>query len=139
MHITLTPEEQTNLKKQVEVCCHVRHWKRHQALLLLAEAHGPGASCTSAQLQPSLCLQVGSGLENPREACSGRTAARKSTRFSRSPGTQSPRSLAAGGQSPTGGYAALNWTIPLLQTHLSKSGSLSSQKTLRRAFHQLWW
>ena len=37
------------------------------------------------------------------------------------------------------GYAATDWTVPLLRTELSRRGHVLSERALRRTLHRLGW
>lgn len=139
MQITLTTEEQTNLQEQLKACRHVRQWKRYHALLLLAQSQpveqvARALRCSRASIYNWAAAWKTGGLAAlDEEPHGGRQAFLDQAALSLLDGW-----LQAGDPQQEG-YAATNWTVPLLQTQLSKSGYLISQRTLRRALHQLGW
>lgn len=139
MQITLTPEEQMNLQKQVQTCRQVRHWKRYQALLLLAEAIPPEQ--VARVLHCSRASVYNWAADFRRQ---GRGALTEHPHGGR-PADLDQAALKLldhwleEGNPQQHGYAATNWTVPLLQTQLGQSGYQVSQKTIRRALHRLGW
>jgi hypothetical protein len=62
MQISLTQEQQTQLEELAKASRQVRHWRRFQAVLLVARGQTASAGCGPLRMQPGQCLQLGSSL-----------------------------------------------------------------------------
>ncbi|MBE3561354.1 MAG: hypothetical protein IMW89_19360 [Ktedonobacteraceae bacterium] len=125
----------------METCRQVRQWKRAQAVLLLAQGLLPEQVAMVLQLQPSLSLPLGCPAAWKRQ---GSVVLSEESPAGR-PAERDPKARdllehwLEEGTPQQQGEAASTWTVPLLQTQLSQSGSQVSQRTIRRAWPQLGW
>jgi len=115
----------------------VRHWRRYQAVLLRADGV---ALATVAQTlgctQASVCNWTRAWRERGAQGVAEGVHPGAERRLD----AAAERVLAAlvgEGDPQAHGYAATNWTAPLLRTELGKQGWGASEKTLRRTLHRL--
>ena len=134
--VEMTAEERTALDNAQRAVHSVRHWRRYQAVRLLAE--GREASEVAQVLGCSVSSvyywaadwreqQVAGLAEGPHEGRPRRLDAKAEAEIE--------RLLANDPQAH--GYAATDWTVPLLRTELAQQGHVLSERTLRRTLHRL--
>ena len=137
MRLTLTDEERAALLAAQRASRRVRHWRRYQAVLLRAEGVplatvAKTLGCTRASVcnwttawreqgAPGVAEGTHRGAERRLDGAAERTL----------------EALLEEGDPQAHGYAATNWTVPLLRTELAKQGQEASERTLRRTLHRL--
>jgi transposase len=137
MHLVeLTDAERTALEAAQQAARTVRKWRRYQAVRLLADgtevaavARALGCSASAIYYWAQDWREQGlAGLaEGPH--------AGRARRLDVNAAAEVDRLL---GEDPqTHGYAATDWTIPLLHTELGQRGYAASAHTLRRTLHRL--
>ncbi len=134
--VELTDEERTALDHALHATGRVREWRRVQAVRLLADGR---EAPEEAQVLGCSASSVYYWAEDWRTAGLAGLA--------EGPHAGRPRRLDADaeavlehllGEDPqTHGYAATDWTVPLLHTELVRRGQHLSERTLRRALHRL--
>jgi transposase len=133
--VDVTDDGHAALDEALRSTRRVREWRRLQAVRLLAQgreapevARVLGCSASAVYYWAEDWREAGlSGLaEGPHEGRPRRLDARAEAE----PG----RLLADDPQ--THGYAATDWTVPLLRTELGQRGYAPSERTLRRALHR---
>ena len=137
MRVMLRDEERAELEAAQRTSRNVRHWRRYQAVLLRGEGV-PLATVaqTLGCTQASVCngtrawrergaRGVAEGIHPGAERRLDRTAERLLEALVEEGDPQAP------------GYAATNWTAPLLHTELAQQGWSASERTLRRTLHRL--
>lgn len=134
--VELTDEERTALGAAQRVTKRVREWRRLQAVRLLGEGHEApavaealGCSVSSVYYWADDWREAGlAGLaEGPHAGRSRRLDADAEARLE--------QILADDPQAH--GFAATDWTVPLLRTVLTQQGHTLSERTLRRTLHRL--
>ncbi len=134
--VELTDDERTAFDQAQRAVRTVREWRRYQAVRLLAAGREAGAVAQVLGCSVSSVYywaadwreQKAAGLaEGPHEGRPRRLDAQAEATVE--------RLLAADPQAH--GYAATDWTVPLLRTELAKQGHVLSERTLRRALHRL--
>ena len=139
MEITLTAAERARLQAAMKQATSVRLHRRLQAVFLAGEGHSAtqvaaitGASARSVQYWCATWRRSG-------ERRRPQTALAEKPRLGRHPllpALDRTRLLAELAQDPLAlGYAATNWTVPLLAAHLRRQGYPVSARTLRRRLH----
>ncbi len=134
--VQMADNERTALDQAQQAVRTVRAWRRYQAVHLLAD--GREASEVAQVLGCSVSSvyywaadwreQKVAGLaEGPHEG--------RPRRLDATAEAQLEQLLAADPQAH--GYAATDWTVPLLGTELAKQGYALSERTLRRTLHRL--
>ncbi len=134
--VQMADNERTALDQAQQAVRTVRAWRRYQAVRLLAD--GREASEVAQVLGCSVSSvyywaadwreQKVAGLaEGPHEG--------RPRRLDATAEAQLEQLLAADPQAH--GYAATDWTVPLLGTELAKQGYALSERTLRRTLHRL--
>lgn len=136
--VELTNEERAALEAAQRPVHRVREWRRFQAVRLLADgaevaavAQALGCSASAVYYWAEAWREEGmAGLaEGPH--------AGRSRRLDTAAEVDLERLL---GEDPQAhGYAATDWTVPLLRTELARQGDAVSEHTLRRALHRLGW
>ena len=137
MRLTLSEHERAELVAAQRASRNVRHWRRYQAVLLRADgvplasvAQNPG--CTQA----SVCNWTRAWRERGAQGVAQGAHLGAERRLD----AEAERVLAAlveAGDPQARGYAATNWTAPLLRRELGERGWHASEKTVRRTLHRL--
>jgi transposase len=134
--VEMTDDEHTALDEAQRAVRTVREWRRYQAVRLLADGREAGEVARVLGCSVSSVYywaadwreQKAAGLaEGPHEGRSRRLDATAEALLE--------QVLAADPQAH--GYAATDWTVPLLRTELDKQGYELSERTLRRTLHRL--
>jgi transposase len=134
--VELTDAERTALVAAQQTVRTVREWRRYQAVRLLAAGQEPavvaqalGCSASAVYYWAQDWREQGlAGLaEGPH--------AGHSRRLDTTAEAEVEQALAEDPQAH--GYAATDWTVPLLHTELSQRGYAASAHTLRRTLHRL--
>ena len=134
--VELTDEDRTALDEALRTTKRVREWRRLQAVRLLADgreapevAQVLGCSASSVYYWADDWREAGlAGLaEGPH--------AGRPRRLDEAAEATLEQVLADDPQAH--GYAATDWTVPLVRTELARHGSALSARTLRRTLHRL--
>jgi transposase len=139
MPLTLSKEEWNALERAQARSPKVRHWRRYQAVLLRA-AGVPVAevardlSCSEASVSNWTAAWRTAGLVGVAQ--SRHTGAARRLDVTAEAALDS---LVTEGDLQAHGYAAANWTAPLLRTELAKRGWPAAERTIRRTLHRLGW
>jgi transposase len=137
MRLRLTEEERAELVAGQRTSRNVRHWRRYQAVLLRADGVplatvAQNLGCTQA----SVCNWTRAWRERGvRGVAEGQH--RGAERRLGASADSVLRALLEEANPPAHGYAATNWTAPLLRTELAKRGWTASERTVRRTLHCL--
>ena len=136
MQIQLGSQEWSELEQAQRHEHRVRHWRRYQAIRLLAQGQSPQAVAAAVGCRLSSVYnwiaswkhasQV--GLVEPRHGGRSRRVDTEGLRQLEALLATDPHTL---------GEQATEWTVPLLLTHLSQVGYDLSEHTLRRTLHRL--
>jgi transposase len=138
MRVTLTEDDREQLTAAAAHERRVRHWRRYQALLLLAEDKPPEAvatavGCSRASVYNWVNAWQTAGIAGLIESPHG-TAPRAHT-----------EPLAAlltallGSDPQQYGHHATGWTVSLLHGETRRAGYLVSARTVRRTVRRLGW
>lgn len=136
--VELTDADRTALEEAQRTTKRVREWRRLQAVRLLdAGREAPevalalGCSASSVYYWADDWRAAGlAGLaEGPH--------AGRPQRLDADAAATLEQLLADDPQAPEYGYAATEWTAPLLRTELTRRGYTLSERTLRRTLHRL--
>lgn len=136
--VTLTDDERTVLDQALGATKRLREWRRLQAIHLLdrgreapevAETLGCSASSVYYWANDWRTGGVAELFEAPHNG--------RPHRLDSAAEADLQRLLAADPQAH--GYAATDWTVPLLRTELGNAGHVVSERTLRRVLHRLGW
>ena len=135
--VELTDEERQALAAAQHSVRRVRDWRRLQAVHLL------GGGRDAAEVAAALDCSVSSSSYYWAEAwrTDGRAGLRegphagRARRLDASAEAEGGQLLAEDPQAR--GYAATDWTVPLLRTALAQHGHRLSERTLRRTLHRL--
>jgi transposase len=132
MHLQMTDQERTALETVAAAEPRMRHWRRYQAVLLLAEGQNPAAIATS--------------LHCSRASVYAWVAAWRQGGVARLQAEHHGggwRKLDAAGEAivqellavdpQTCGHHATGWTVPLLRGELAQAGYGVGARTVRRA------
>lgn len=132
----LTDEERAALEAAQQRVRGVRAWRRYQAVRLLADGTEVGAIAQALGCSASAVYYWAQDWREQGLAglAEGRHAGR-SRQLDAAGEAELERLL--GEDAQTHGYAATDWTVPLLHTELSQRGSAVSAHTLRRTLHRL--
>lgn len=136
--VELTEDDRTALEVALHATQRVREWRRLQAVHLLDQ--GRDAPEVAAVLNCSASsvyywaddwrdLGLAGLAEGPHDGRPRRLDAQADALLEEMLGTD-PQTL---------GYAATDWTVPLLLTELTGRGHTLSARTLRRTLHRLGW
>ncbi len=134
--VAMTDEERKALDEAQGAVRTVREWRRYQAVRLLADGREAGEVAQVLGCSVSSVYywaddwrerKVAGLAEGPHEG--------RARRLDAAAEAQLQRLLAADPQAH--GYAATDWTVPLLRTELAKHGDELSERTLRRTLHRL--
>jgi len=137
MRLTLTDEERAELQAGLRSSRNVRHWRRYQAVLLRADGVplatvAQNLGCTQA----SVCNWTKAWRERGARGVAEGTHPGAERRLDMA-AERTLEALLQEGDPQAHGYAATNWTAPLLRTELAKHGWSASERTLRRTLHRL--
>jgi transposase len=136
MEIRLSAAERAALDAAAGTERRVRVWRRYRALLLLGD--GQPAVVVATTLGCSLSSVYGWAAAWRRDGLAGvqgRPHGGGLVPLAARAGTVLERLLVEGPQAR--GHHAAGWTVPLLRTELHHAGYLVSERTIRRALHQL--
>lgn len=138
MHIELSEHEQAELEQAQHRERRVRHWRRYQAIRLVAGGQAPQAVAAAVGCRLS---SVSNWIATWKvRGCAGLAEGRHGGRPRRleTPAERALEALLA--RDPQAeGEQATTWTVPLLRTHLARAGYAVSEHTLRRTLHRLGW
>ena len=115
----------------------VRHYRRLQAVLLVAEGHSVGATASllkGSRRWVTKALARYRARRCPQDLAEGKHSGRPP----RAPGLSAERLTALLQTDPMSlGYAAVGWTAPLLSAHLCRCGEADSlcDRTMRERLH----
>jgi transposase len=134
--VELTNDDRVALDEALRTTKQVREWRRLQAVRLLAdgrEAH------EVAQALGCSASSVYYWADDWREAGrAGLTEGPHTGRPQRLDDVAEATLMQVLAEDPQAhGYAAANWTVPLLRTQLARHGYGASERTLRRTLHRL--
>jgi len=138
MQIELSASEWNELEHDQRQEQRVRHWRRYQAIRLLAQGQSPqavaqavGCRLSSVYSWVVIWKRAGSaGLVEPRHGGRSRRLDANGVRQLQMLLATDPHEL---------GEQSTEWTVPLLLTQLSQAGYDLSEHTLRRTLHRLGW
>ena len=144
--VELSATERTELEGAARRERRVRQWRRYQALLLLGAGEHP--TRVAAAVGCSLAsIYNWAGAWNRPTDWQGRPLARKLDAVGEAPHGGRPRRLDRATEAgveqllatdpQAHGFAATDWTVPLLRTELGRQGHALSERTLRRTLHRL--
>ena len=139
MEIILTAAERVRLRAAMKQTASARLYRRLQAVFLAGEGHSAtqvaaitGASARSVQYWCATWRRS-KARRHPQKALAEKP---RLGRHPLVPALDRARLLAEVAQDPLAlGYAATNWTVPLLAAHLRRQGYPVSARTLRRRLH----
>jgi len=137
MRLTLRDTERAALLAGQRASQGVRHWRRFQAVLLRAD--GVPLATVAKTLdctQASVCNWTKAWRERGVTGVAEGTHRGAERRLDVA-AAQTLEVLLAEGDPQAHGYAATNWTAPLLRSELAKRGWSASERTLRRTLHRL--
>ena len=134
--VELTADERTALAEAQRTTKRVREWRRLQAVRLLAEgreapevAAALGCSASSVYYWAEDWREAGvAGLAEGPHAGRPRRLDRDAEALVERLLTEDPQAH---------GFAATDWTVPLVRTALAQHGYGLSERTLRRTLHRL--
>lgn len=136
MSLRVTVSQRAALEAAVRTERRTRTWKRHQAMLLLAEGQSPAAvaqavHCCVGSVYNWAARWREAGLAGLAEGPHPGVARRLDAS-----GVGVLEALLA--EDPQArGHQATGWTVPLLRTELAAAGYALSGRTLRRTIHRL--
>jgi transposase len=139
MPLTLSKEERNALETAQARSPKVRHWRRYQTVLLRAAGVSVAEvardlSCSEASVSNWTAAWRRAGRAGVAERLHPGAARRLDSAAEAALGV-----LVAEGDPQAHGYAAANWTAPLLRTELAKRGWPAAERTIRRTRHRLGW
>lgn len=139
MPLTVSEEERNALERAQARSPQVRHWRRYQAVLLRATgvpvaAVARNLGCSEASVSNWTAAWQTEGLAGVAEGRHPGAARRLDAAAE-----VALDALVAEGDPQAYGYAAANWTAPLLRTELGKRGWPAAERTIRRTLHRLGW
>lgn len=138
MHIELSEREQAELDHVQGGERQVRHWRRYQAIRLVAQGQTPDAVADALGCRVSSAYHWLATWK--RAGCAGLAEARHGGRPRRLDGAAERELEGLLARAPQSeGEQATTWTVPLLHAHLVRRGYVLSAHTLRRALHRLGW
>jgi len=138
MDLMLSPRHRAVLEAAAASERRVRVWRRYRAVLLLADGEAPAAVATTLGCSlSSVYGWAGAWRRNGLAGLRGRAHGGGLVPFAARAGPILETLLAEDPQ--TRGHLAANWTVPLLRAELGAAGEQVSERTIRRALHQLAW
>lgn len=137
--VEMTDADRAALEEALQRTRRVREWRRLQAVRLLADGH---EAPEVAQVLGCSASSVYYWAEDWREAgleglAASPHAGGRPRRLDMAAEATLEQVLADDPQAH--GYAATDWTVPLLRTELAQRGHDLSERTLRRTLHRLGW
>lgn len=137
--VEMTDADRAALEEALQRTRRVREWRRLQAVRLLADGH---EAPEVAQVLGCSASSVYYWAEDWREAgleglAASPHAGGRPRRLDMAAEATLEQALADDPQAH--GYAATDWTVPLLRTELAQRGHDLSERTLRRTLHRLGW
>ncbi len=137
--VEMTDADRAALEEALQRTRRVREWRRLQAVRLLADGH---EAPEVAQVLGCSASSVYYWAEDWREAgleglATSPHAGGRPRRLDMAAEATLEQALADDPQAH--GYAATDWTVPLLRTELAQRGHDLSERTLRRTLHRLGW
>jgi transposase len=138
MHLALTADEREQLTAAAARERRVRHWRRYQALLLLAEDRSPEAvaeavGCSRASVYNWIKAWQSAGIAGLAEAPHAAPLRAHTVPLETLLGALLARDPQADGHHATG------WTVPLLHGEAARAGYAVSARTVRRVVRRLGW
>ena len=138
MELVLGPRQRADLEAAAAGERRVRVWRRYRAVLLLAE--GETAAAVAAVLGCSLSSVYGWAGAWRRGGLAGLQGRRHGGGVAPLTERAGPLLEALLAEEPqVRGHLAANWTVPLLRAELGAAGYAVSERSIRRALHQLEW
>jgi transposase len=136
MELALTEAERAGLRAAAAEEPRVRRWRRYQAVLLVADGRAPAEAAAAVGCGPSsvyawVAAWRRDGVDGLREKPHG--GGRR--RLEAAGAALLEERLAEDPQAR--GHRATGWTAPLLRAELAAAGSAVSERTVRRALHDL--
>jgi transposase len=136
MHLTVTESQRRDLHAAAAAEKGVRRWRRHQAVLLLAEGQDPTAvahtlCCSRASVYAWAAAWRQDGIAGLGDAPHGGGRVKLDAA-----GEVLLQALLAT-DPQVHGHQATGWTVPLLQGELAQAGYRVGERTIRRALHRL--
>src|SRR5690348_15378811 len=134
--VEMSEDERRTLEEAQQAVRTVREWRRFQAVRLLADGREAGevAAVLGCSVS-SVYYWAADWRERKVAGLAEGPHAGRARRLDATAQAQVHRLLAADPQSH--GYAATEWTAPLLRTELAKQGHALSERTVRRTLHRL--
>lgn len=137
--VEMTDADRAALEEALQRTRRVREWRRLQAVRLLADGH---EAPEVAQVLGCSASSVYYWADDWREAgleglAASPHAGGRPRRLDMAAEATLEQALADDPQAH--GYAATDWTVPLLRTELAQRGHDLSERTLRRTLHRLGW
>ena len=134
--VEMTADERSALDSAQRGVRRVREWRRYQAVRLLADGHeanevAAALGCSVSSIYYWAADWRAGGVDGLAEG----PHAGRSRRLDREAEATLERWLTDTPQAH--GYAATDWTVPLLRTELAQQGDALSERTLRRTLHRL--
>lgn len=138
MQIELSAREWNALEQAQHQEHRVRHWRRYQAIRLLAQGQSPQAVAQAVGCRLSSIYNWIASWKQAGQA--GLVEGHHGGRLRRmdADGVRQLETLLAIDPQELGEQAT-EWTVPLLLTQLSQAGYVVSEHTLRRTLHRLGW
>ena len=139
MPLTLSEEDRKALERTQAHSPNVRHWRRYQAVLLRAAGVpvmevARDLGCSEASVSNWTAAWRTAGLVGVAESRHPGAARRLD-----GAAEEALDALVREGDPQAYGYAAANWTAPLLRTELATRGWPAAERTIRRTLHRLGW
>jgi transposase len=134
--VEMSEDEHRALDEAQQAVRTVREWRRYQAVRLLADGREAGEVAEVLGCSVSSIYYWAADWREEQVAGLGEGAHEgRVRRLDAAAEAELHRLLAADPQAH--GYAATDWTVPLLRTELAKQGHQLSERTLRRTLHRL--
>ena len=144
--VALSAAERSELEEAARREKRVRQWRRYQALLLLGAGEHPTKVAAAVGCSLASIYNWAGAWNQPTDR-QGDAAARKLDAVRETPHGGRPRRLDRAAEArverllaadpQAHGFAATDWTVPLLRAELAKHGHVLSERTLRRTLHRL--
>jgi transposase len=139
MPFTLTEDERAALEAAQNQSRRVRHWRRYRAVVLRANGVSVAEvaralGCSAASVSNWTAAWRAEGVAGVAEGKHLGQARRLDEAAE-----VVLDALLVEGDPQAHGYAATGWTVPLLQTELSKRGWSAAERTIRRTLHRRGW
>jgi transposase len=138
MQMPMSTNEWEDLERAQRGERRVRHWRRYQAIRLVAQGQTPdevaaAVGCRRSSVYNWIAAWKRAGSRGLAEARHGGRARRVTVS-----GIGQLEALLATDPQELGEQAT-TWTVPLLLTHLARAGNEVSEHTLRRTLHRMGW